>query len=70
MIDEEAHARVDREFFHQSGAGAHRHRPDHLTARRLRIQDAARRAHGKHAPDAGFAGCGVNADFDKMRTKG
>ena len=38
MVDEEAEALVDRELFHQRRAGAHRHRADHLTARRLRVR--------------------------------
>ncbi len=70
VVDEEAEALVDREFLHQRGADAHRHRADDLAARRLRVQDAARGADREHAPDADLAGRGVDADFDEMRAEG
>ena len=51
------------------GADSHGHRPDHLTACRLGIQDAPCCADSEHAPHTRLARCGINADLDKMRAK-
>ena len=66
VIDEEAEALVDGKFFHQRGAGAHRHRADDLAARRFGVEYAAGGAHCEHAANADFPGIAVHRDFDEM----
>ena len=56
VIDEEAGPCIDREFLHQRGADAHGHRPDHLAAGGLGIENPAGSADGEHAPYPDFLG--------------
>ena len=68
MVDEEAQSLVDHKLFHQRRADAHGHCANHPAARRLGVQDAARRAHGDHPPHTDLGRCGgVHADCDEVR---
>ena len=70
VVDEKAPVFVDDKFFHQRGPDTHRHGADHLAACRFRIEDAARRAHRKHALDADLPGRGIDFEFNEMRAEG
>ena len=70
VVDEKAAALVDHQTFCQRSANAHRHRSDHLTARRLRVEDATGCADSKHAPNSDFSGRGIDTDLDEMCAKG
>ena len=69
VVDEEAHPMVHGQFLHQRRPHAHRHCANHLAARRLGVQDAARCAHGQHAPDTRFARVGVDRHFHEVRAE-
>ena len=70
VVDEETSPLVDRQFLHQRRADAHRHRADHLAARRFRIEDAPGRAHREHTPNPNLAGRCVDPDLDEMGREG
>ena len=63
------YAEINSELLHEGRADAHGHDANHLRARRLGIQDAARGAHREHASDAGLARGGVDGNLDEMRPK-
>ena len=69
VVDEEATPLIDREFFHQSGADAHGHGADDLTARRFRIEYPSGGADGEHPAHANFRRRGIDAELDEMRAK-
>ena len=52
VVDEEPEPLVDHHLLHQRGANSHGDAADHLTARRLRVEDAASRTHRKDAANA------------------
>jgi hypothetical protein len=70
VVDEEADALVDHQVFHQRRADAHRHRADHLAARRLRVQDAARPRTRPACAARALAGGASTADFDEVGAEG
>ena len=65
MIDKKTEALVDHQFLHQRRADAHRHRPDHLAARRLRIENAAGGAYREHPAHPYLGGGGIDANLDE-----
>ena len=70
VVDEKAALHIGGESLHQGTAHAHGHPPNHLAARRDRVENAPCVTHRQHTAHADFASMGVYGYFNKVRGEG